>query len=267
MNYKMIAIGILTLLAFSSVMNPKAFRFFIGVLAVATVTLVTGYFVFASYPPPQDNVKQNGVARQWTRLRTLLHGKPTWDETAQSTSQRILAEFNHGIIGTDAMDDLTAENEPKSKQNDAVNRRPRVVVARRVHVPSASSDQELATIVQKLRHVVDAYLTEFKKEHKSADVALLRPEHLNLTLLTFREKKSEGGEKKFTVVFDDAFREHIFIRARQLVIRKRLIVTTYVCFGTGVVMCLIFGSLKVTNARKRVRPENDFLQLSGISMV
>ena len=91
MTYKMIAIGVLVVLALSSVMNPKAFRFLTGFLAVAIVALATGYFVLASYSPSPELVNQGSVGRLISRLRTLVSGRPSAEVDAG----------DHGLVGID----------------------------------------------------------------------------------------------------------------------------------------------------------------------
>ena len=122
MIYKMMAIGILALLALSSVMNPKAFRFLSGFLAVAIVTMATGYFVLASYSPTPKSGNQSIVARLISRLKGFVDSPPSFDDATRSTSQRILEGFENDLIATVPIDEIPEVDapEPTNKQRDRV---------------------------------------------------------------------------------------------------------------------------------------------------
>lgn len=239
-----IAIGTLALLALSSVMSPKAFRMLLGALGVVLAMVVTLSFAIANYSPERNSAPVPGIARivDVGALYRQLFG-PTFAEAKQEATEKA----------------LNAAPETTQRIEWTVHSQP-------ILVPDKKPKTGVRVMASIVQHV-DSYLDSVRKANpENSELERLQARDLNLTLLNFVEQRGDAGARRIFVAFDDAFKQHIRVRARQLGIRSRLTVTVYVCFAIGIAMCIVFGLLKVINARQRVSPERDLLRLSGISM-
>ena len=84
MTLKMLAIGILALLGLSSVMNPKAFRVFLGGFGALCLTLFIGFLATTEANPSSEEAS-NPLARIVTRA---LHGTRSSADLARVSQSR-----------------------------------------------------------------------------------------------------------------------------------------------------------------------------------
>ena len=241
-----IAIGVLALLALSSVMNPKAFRMLLGALGIAAAAVLAFTVIVASQAAGPDRTRFASISRyvDVDAIYSRLFGQLTLADTREVAARA-----------------LSAQAEPTT------GRRGLTVIPHPIQITDQGPTSQIR-VIEEIVGVVERYLRQLQSEPTaSEELKQLKTNELDIRLLKFLvQKRDDSPSKTLFVAFDDRFNEHIRRRAYQVTIRERLKLTTYVCFAVGIAMCFWFGFLKVVNARRRSLPERDFLRLSGVTM-
>lgn len=255
---KLIAFGILALLALSSVMNARAFRVLVGGLAVAVLASLAGLGVLG----------ERAAELGWIP-RGLLTGYSNRQETSNSASQKIMKLIPKSEFSSD---DLVEEPEESTAITNGLGAKSQVQPRLLIRV---SQQSEVQQIEKSLNAIIEEYLERYQLERpRDPGIDKLTAQNVDKNLLKFKFLRKDGKylvdqNKRFKVglAFDDRFHEHVRELGLQVARPQRLKQAIRWSAYTGVVLFFVFAALKSVNGRKRQQPERDYLRLSEISMM
>ena len=241
-----IAIGTLALLALSSVMSPKAFRMLLATLGIGSVLAITMSIGVLGNSRPLDPHELGGLARYLSPLQRQWGGQSNWNvEAIQAARERAQQELQ--------------QTTPPTRGGLSIYRAP-------IDVPDfsrATGQKVLAEVILAVNRFLQE---ESKKPGAHPGLKILQAKDVDISRIGFVIQKRPEGQRWF-VGINEEFKQHIQLRARQVIMRERLRYSVYTCFAIAAVLCALYGLLKVFNTRRGRRlPEQDFLRLSGISL-
>ena len=278
MTAKMIAIGILALLALSLVMRSRAVRMVFGFGALAVLILIVLSGLGGS--GTGRGTDQRGLKEpSWLAdldLASVLRKGGEWQKMADSASQSIWKTFSKGKATSI---DLVGEYAPQSnsERSAQASQRTKGFLVRRIPItvdppPEAdnmTAEMGQARLVAHMKLVIQEYLSGYQKLHPNdLGVSLLRPEQIDWRLIRWRHNiDANTGEARLTLVFDDRLHRHVRDRGQKVLTAQRLKSTASVAFAIFGVLSMGFGALKIVSLRRAEAAGNDLLLASGIKMM
>lgn len=176
--------------------------------------------------------------------RLIIDRIPSYDKSSETASKRAWRESS------------TVENQKSTKKTEEV-------------IVSVSNYQELN---KKLDDEIEKFLLAYKLNYPVAyekyGIKYVKPEYLDKGLLKLaRGKARADGVVNFHIIYDASFHRHVRKRGRQLKLREegRFLATIYVFAGVFAALFLLYGTLKVLNAR--ASKHDDYISAGRISMV
>ncbi len=206
------------------------------------VAFLALFFSATSYSQEQTETTDSLVNR--------LLGEDSFNDIK---SQKLLEDMKNELIRDPAVNEqsLTAAEEPKS-----------IVKSYPIQVKMSETESK------HLRDKISKYLAWHKQRFNIPGVELLEPKHLDPSLLILRPFRN-GDELRVQVVFGEKFQKHVAIegrrQARRRLLKERLPTTAFVAVAIAAGLVLLYGTLKLLNARSKNR--DDYLSVSQVPMV